>query len=160
MKDSEVIKKSEEIIKEILKLTQVEAETKVSMEVDEEDSKYLKIDISGDDLGYLIGYKGMTLNSLQSIFGQILSKEIEDIVIVSIDVNNYRVKRKDYLMSLAQRAMREALDTGQNIALPPLSAYERRVIHMTLKSEEDVTTESEGEGYDRHIVVKIVKKQK
>ncbi|MFC1780244.1 protein jag [Patescibacteria group bacterium] len=158
MKDSEVIKKGEGIIQEMLKLTQVEATAKVSMEVDEEDNKYLKVDVSGDDLGYLIGYKGMTLNSLQSIFGQILSKEIEDIVTVSIDINNYRAKRKDYLVSLAQRAMQEALDSGQNVELPPLSAYERRVIHMTLKSEEGVTTESEGEGFDRHVVIKIVKK--
>jgi spoIIIJ-associated protein len=155
MKDSEIVKFSEETIKRILDLLQFETEVKVSVEPDEEDKRIVKINITGDDLGYLIGYKGSCLNSLQMIFGQILSKKIGEMQTVLIDVNDYREKRKQYLTSLAQRASEEARESGQSVALPPQSPFERRIVHMALKEEDGVTTESEGEGFDRHVVIKL-----
>jgi len=160
MKDSEIIKKAEEYIKEFLKYLNIDCKSKVSMEADEADEKYLKVIIEGDDLGYLIGYRGKTLNALQVIFGQIISNEAGGIIRVLIDVNDYRQRRKEYLGSLAYRAVREVRDSGQSVDMPALSAYERRIVHMTLKGEEDIKTESEGEDEDRHIVIKPVKKGK
>jgi spoIIIJ-associated protein len=89
------------------------------------------------------------------IVAQIISKEVGEPIMVLVDVNEYRKRRNDYLKSLAQRAVQEAKDNNQDVELPPLSAFERRVIHIALKGENGVTTESVGEGEERHIVIKI-----
>ena len=157
MKDSEKIKKATGIIDELLKLFDIEVEKAISMEVDTEDEEFLKVDLRGDNLGMLIGYKGNTLNALQLIFAQILSTQLDEVVTVLIDINDYRQKREKYLKSLGLKAARQAMENKQDVELPPLSAYERRIIHMALKGEEGVSTESIGEGFDRHIVVKIEK---
>lgn len=156
MQDSEVIKTGEKIINDLIKLLGVDAELKVAVEIDEDEKKYLRVDIEGDELGFLIGYRGKTLNSIQSIFTQMLVRQLEgeEVMAVCIDVNNYRERRKSYLKSLALRAATEAKESGQNIELPALSPYERRIVHLALKKEEGVSTESEGEGDERHVVVK------
>lgn len=159
MKDAEIIKKAEKTLGKILKFLEIQTKVKVSMEVDESDEKYLSAVIEGDNLGYLIGYRGTTLNSFQKIFNIIISCEVGEPIKVLVDVNSYRQRRKEYLKSLAQRAVQEALESDQNIELQPLSAFERRVIHMVLKDEKGIMTESEGEGEDRHIVIKIDKKE-
>jgi spoIIIJ-associated protein len=160
MHDSDIIKKGDERIKELLELLKIKGKVKTSMEVDEVDQRYLKILIEGDNLGYLIGYRGKNLNALQFLFGQILSQEINELIKVQIDVNDYRQRRKEYLKSLAYRAVKEAKESGQDTELPPLSPFERRIVHMTLKDEEGIKTESEGVGEDRHIVIKITKTEK
>jgi spoIIIJ-associated protein len=160
LKDSEIIKKSEEIISKILDLLDVKCKKEISMGIDEMEKKYLKVTIEGEDLGYLIGYRGNTLNSLQLIFAQMLSSEIGEVVTVLIDVNEYRKRREDYLRSLAYRASRQAKESGQDVELPPLPALERRIVHLTLKGEEGIITESEGEGEARHIILKIDKNTK
>jgi spoIIIJ-associated protein len=155
VKDNEVIKKAEEIIKEMIGLLNIRAKHSVSMEVDEADEKFLKVTIEGEDIGHVIGYRGNTLNALQLIFSQMLSREIGENVTVLVDVNGFRERRKRYLESLALRAVQQARESKQDIELPPLSPYERRVIHILLKKEEDISTESVGEGEDRHIVIKF-----
>ena len=160
MKDSQVIKKAEEIINKILSFFDISMDSKVSMEVDDQDARFLKVVIEGEDLGRLIGYRGNTLNSLQLIFAQILSSEIGEPIPVLIDVNGYRDRRSKYLESLALRAAREAKESGQDIELPPLGAFERRIVHLHLKKEKGVSTISEGEGRERHIIVKIDKEKK
>ena len=154
MKDSEIIKVAEEYIKKLLDSVAKDYKVKVSMEVDEADEKFLKVSVEAEDVGYLIGYRGKTLNAFQAILGQMLSRDAKQIIRVLIDVNDYRQRRREYLKSLAYRAVKEVRDSGQSVDMPPLSAYERRIIHMTLKEEEDVRTESEGEGEERHIVIK------
>ncbi len=158
MKDTEIIKKCEEVLKEILDHLNLDTKMKVSMEIDEEDEKYLRANIEGDDLGNLIGYRGNNLNALQIILSRILVSELDEPIKILVDINNYREKRKEYLISLARKAMQEAVESGQDVGLQPLSAFERRIIHMALKDDNKVTTESEGEGEDRHVIVKINKK--
>ena len=153
MKDQEVIKKADKIAQEMVKMLGIEAEVKTSMEADEEDKKYLSVVVEGEDLGGLIGYKGRNLNSFQLLYAQILSNEVGEPMPVVVDVNNYRQRRKEYLISLAHRAMLEVRESGQQMELPPLSPFERRIIHIALKKEEGVRTESEGEGVDRHIII-------
>jgi spoIIIJ-associated protein len=155
MTDKQIIQEAQNLIDEFLKLLEIEALTKLSMEVDDDDSKFLKVAVEGEDLGNLIGYKGNTLSALQTIFAQILSKETKEAITVMLDINGYREKRKKYLQSLALRACEEAKESKQNVELPPLSSFERRVVHMTLKNEKGITTESEGEGEERHVVVKV-----
>lgn len=145
---------------ELLGFLGVQAERKVSMEVDDSDSKFLKVSIEGEELGYLIGYRGGTLNSFQLIFSQILAGELGESVPLLIDIAGYRKRREGDLESLALRAAREARESGQNVELPPLNAFERRIVHLVLKKEEGVETESEGEGEDRHVIVKVDKKDK
>lgn len=155
MKDKEIVKKAEELIRELLSLLSVTANVSVAVNVDEAEEKYVHIEITGEDLGGLIGYRGNTLNAVQVIFSQMMSKEVGEIIPILIDVNDFRKRRAEYLKSLAQRAAREATESNQDVELPPLSPYERRIIHLTLKNEEGVVTESKGEGDERRVVVKI-----
>lgn len=153
MTDKKLVEKAEEVIEKFIDMLEVDVEKSVSVEVDSDDSKYVKVEIEGEDLGSLIGYKGRTLSSLQTIYAQVLSNQLGEIVNVMLDVNGYRAKRNEYLESLALRVAQEAKESGQNVELLPLSAYERRIIHMKLKEDPDVTTESTGEGRERHVVV-------
>lgn len=157
MKDTEVIKKSDQIVSKLVDMLSVECEKKIAMEVDDDEEKYLKISIEGDDVGSLIGYRGKTLNAIQLIVSQMIARDLEDRIRVLVDVNNYRERRKEYLQSLGRKAAAQAQENNQSVELPPLSPYERRIIHMSLKDVDGVETESEGEGRDRHIVVKVKK---
>ncbi|MDD3646948.1 MAG: KH domain-containing protein [Candidatus Dojkabacteria bacterium] len=153
MKDKELVKKAEEIFGKMLSVLEPEAKAEISLEIDEHDKKFLKVIVEGENLGFLIGYRGGTLNSLQMILSQIISNKAGEHVSVLLDMNNYRERRNDYLKSLASRAIEEVQETGQKVALPPLTAFERRVIHLSLQDNDEVKTESEGEGIDRHIVI-------
>ena len=153
--EEKLIKGAEEIIKKLLELLKIDAETEISMEMDEEDSQFLRVAITGNELGTLIGFRGNTLNALQTIFSQMLSRKVGEIVPVLVDVNDFRKRRTEYLKSLGLQAVQEARESKQDVELPHLSAYERRVIHLALKEEKGVKTESRGEGDERRIVVKI-----
>lgn len=158
MKDSERIENAQAVIEKILGLMGVDADIKASVKSDDTEKKYLEIIIEGEELGYLIGFRGKTLNALQTIVSQILFKGDAEMMPTVVDVNNYRQRRNEYLLSLAARAAAEARETKQNIELPPLSSFERRVVHLALKDEQDIVTESTGIGQDRHIVVKFTPK--
>ncbi|MBU0975650.1 MAG: R3H domain-containing nucleic acid-binding protein [Patescibacteria group bacterium] len=153
MKDKDLIKKAEEIVSKVLKALEPEASAKVTIETDEDEKKFIKVVVEGENLGFLIGYRGGTLNALQMIFSQIISNQAGEHISVLLDINNYRERRDDYLKSLAGRAVEEVKENSQKVALPPLTAFERRIIHLTLQDDKDVRTESEGEGSDRHIVI-------
>lgn len=154
MKDTKIIKIAEEKMVDLLELMGIEAVIKTEINQKEE-RKIVNIVIEGDDLGLLIGYRGNTLRSIQRIFSQIMYNKLEDDVSVLVDVNGYREKRESYLKSLAQKAANQAKESGQDVELTPLSSYERRIIHITLKEDEEVSTESKGEGSERRVVVKI-----
>ena len=156
MIQKELIKNAEDIAKKFLKLLEIEASCKADL-LTEGEEKVLKVSIDGDDLGLLIGYRGNTLNAIQLLFTQMLKIDREEGINVLVDVNNYRVRRNEYLCSLAKKACDEARESKQDIELAPLSSYERRVIHMALQTEKNIKTESAGEGEERHIVVKFIK---
>jgi len=158
MKDSDQIKKAQEVLKELLELLGVEAEAQIAVKIGEDERKFLEITVNGENLGYLIGYRGKTLSALQTVFMQIMYRGSEESLPVVIDINNYRQRRNEYLISLAERAAVEARESKQNIELPPLSGFERRIVHLALKNEQDIVTESTGMGADRHIVVKFTSK--
>ena len=113
----------------------------------------IEINITGDDLGFLIGYRGEVLNSLQTILSSIANKNNKSRIRVILDIENYRNKRKGVLEALAVKVSKTVLKTGKAITLEPMSAYERKIIHSKLQDNKYVTTHSVGEEPNRRIVI-------
>ncbi len=114
------------------------------------------ISIVSSDPQFLIGQNGQTLLELQRIFRMVLSKKLQQNMYVNVDVNNYRRKKVMYLKNLAKNVADEVFLNRTKKILPPMSAYERRIIHAELAARPDVVTESQGEGEDRCVVVSPV----
>ena len=118
-----------------------------------EDEKELSIDLSGDDMGVLIGKRGQTLDSLQYLASLIVNKESEDYIRVKVDTENYRKRRQDTLENLAKNIAFKVKRTKRTVSLEPMNPYERRIIHSALQNDKFVTTHSEGDEPFRHVVV-------
>lgn len=112
------------------------------------------LDISGDDLGLLIGWRGETLRALQTVLNLMLGEE-EDSEgrRVVLDVERYRARREDQVRELALRLAGRVKRSGERYALDPMQAYERRVVHMTLADDDGVRTESSGREPARRVVI-------
>lgn len=124
-----------------------------TVEVNTDETDAYRIHIATEETGIIIGYHGRTLESFQMILSMIISKQLGSIK-VYVNVNDYREKREESLMYLAQRAAERVLETGRPVELTSLSPAERRVVHLTLSGDERVDTESEGDGERRVLVVK------
>jgi len=133
-------------------LSKLGVDAKISIIIDEEGAYRVHIDT--DDTGLLIGFHGQTLESLQIILGLLVSRQTGSWQKVYLNVGDYREKREETLMHMAQRAAERALAMKRPVELTRLSAAERRVIHLTLSGDERVATESTGEGRDRRLIVK------
>ena len=118
-----------------------------------EEEKELSIDLSGDDMGVLIGKRGQTLDSLQYLVSLIVNKESTDYIRVKVDTENYRKRRQDTLENLAKNIAFKVKRTKRTVSLEPMNPYERRIIHSALQNDKFVTTHSEGEEPFRHVVV-------
>lgn len=117
----------------------------------------VEVVIDGEDIGYLIGYRGETLNSLQVILTTIANKNYSSRVRVMLDIQGYREKRKNVLEDLAVKISKTVLKTGKAVTLEPMSAYERKIIHNKLQENEKVTTYSIGEEPYRRVVISKIK---
>ncbi|MBI5019797.1 KH domain-containing protein [Candidatus Gottesmanbacteria bacterium] len=124
----------------------------VTVTTDETDA--FRVNISTEETGLLIGHHGKTLESLQVILGIIVSKKLGRWVKTYVNVGDYREKREEALMHMAQRAAERALASGRPVELSRLSPAERRIIHLTLSGDERIITESSGEGDERVLLVK------
>lgn len=113
----------------------------------------LILDISGDNSGLLIGKKGATLDALQYIVSKVVNRSNEERNHIIVDTSNYRGRRHDTLVSLGQRMAKKALKTRKPVAINGLSAHDRRIIHMTLKNETEVSTKSRGDGAFKKVVI-------
>lgn len=111
------------------------------------------IDIQGEDAGLIIGRRGETLRALQYVVNIVRGRQDEEPTPVVVDVEQYRGRREKQLGALASRMAERAISGGRPVALEPMSAADRRVIHMALADDKGVTTESSGEGAQRHIVI-------
>lgn len=145
------IKTTKEVTEELLKLLLLEAKVEVSEDVE---NKAINVAIETEEPGILIGYHGETLSSLQLMLGIMVSKKINEWIRVVINVGDYREKREEVLKRMALSAAQKAKFSQESVTLPPLSGNERRMIHLVLTDNPDVTTESEGEGDERRVVVK------
>lgn len=144
----EIISKTAE---ELLK--QLEVEATVSVQNDEEEG--YKLNIETPETGLLIGYHGEVVNSIQVLLGIMVYKKSNEWVRIVVDVGDYRQKREESIKRIAEEKAEEVITTGQSVALPYLSPLERRIVHITLAENPKVYSESEGEGKDRHIVIKL-----
>ena len=123
------------------------------------DAKYdeaqnnLDIDLSGDEMGVLIGKRGQTLDSLQYLVSLVVNKGTNEYIRVKLDTENYRKRRKDTLENLAKNIAFKVKRTKRSVSLEPMNPYERRIIHSALQNDRYVTTHSEGEEPFRHVVV-------
>jgi len=111
------------------------------------------LDIKGEDMGRIIGKEGATLKSLEIIVSSIMARMVGERVRVFIDADGYKEKRGKALERLAQDVVDEVSQSGKEKVMPPMSAADRRIIHMYLKDSAKVSTFSKGEGRDRRLVI-------
>lgn len=117
----------------------------------------MDIELSGDEMGILIGKRGQTLDSLQYLVSLVVNKDVENYIRVKVDTENYRKRRKDTLENLAKNISYKVKRTKRPVSLEPMNPYERRIIHSALQNDKYVTTYSEGEEPFRHVVVVLKK---
>ncbi len=113
----------------------------------------ITLDVTGRDLGALIGWRGETLRALQSVTNVMVGKHLDEGERVIVDVERYRQRREHTVREIALRAARQVKMTGDAITLDAMQAFERRAIHLALESDPDVTSSSIGEDPDRRVVV-------
>ena len=119
--------------------------------------KVLEVELSGDEMGVLIGKRGQTLDSLQYLISLVVNRGSEDYIHVKVDTENYRNRRKVTLENLAKNIAYKVRKNRQAVSLEPMNPYERRIIHSALQSDKYVTTHSEGEEPFRRVVVTLKK---
>lgn len=129
---------------------------KVSIDVENKEDE-INIELSGDDMGVLIGKRGQTLDSLQYLTSIVVNKGRKEYIRVKIDTENYRLRRKETLENLAKNLAYKAKRTKNPVSLEPMNPYERRIIHSALQNDKYVTTHSEGEEPYRKVIITPVK---
>lgn len=125
-----------------------------SVEVSTDETGAYRVGIDTEETGLLIGFHGKTLESFQIILGMLVSKELGKWTKTYVNVGDYREKREEALMHMAQQAAERALTMGRAVELTRLSPSERRVVHLTLSGDDRIETESVGEGNSRVLLVK------
>lgn len=147
------ISESKQFLSEMLAAMEIKADIKI-----QDDDESLKISLTGPDMGILIGYRGETLDALQYLVSLVVNKKHgEEYKRVSIDTENYRVKREETLKRLARRIADKVYRTSKSVKLEPMNPYERRIIHSELQDDLNVETHSEGEEPYRKVVVDLKK---
>jgi spoIIIJ-associated protein len=137
-------------LESVLGLLGVEVEVDIDIE---EDGLHCDLNTSSEDGGLLIGRHGATLDALQYLTLRVLQAEGFERMRITLDVAGYRTRREKTLQKLAQNAADKVLDTNRPYHFEPMSAMERRVVHMAILEIEGLSTESEGEGRNRHVVI-------
>lgn len=122
--------------------------------IEKEDNRLL-IEIKGENLGFLIGYRGETLYDLQNIISSIANKNVDNRVSVILDIENYRQKREKTLYDLALKVASTVIKTRKSVTLEPMKPYERKIIHSALQENNKVTTKSIGKEPRRRVVISL-----
>ena len=122
-----------------------------------EDDKVYEVELSGKEMGLLIGKRGQTLDSLQYLTNLAVNKHSDGYIKVKLDTEDYRQRRKDTLENLAKNIAYKVKRTKRPVSLEPKNPFERRVIHSALQGDRYVETHSEGEEPFRHVVVTLKK---
>ena len=127
----------------------------IQVHVHTDEEGYIRVDMQGDPSGVLIGRRGETLDSLQYLTSLYVNKGQSDYTRVTLDTENYRAKREDTLVRLANRMANRAVKSGRRVSLEPMNPYERRILHSALQGNQAVETHSEGEEPNRHVVITL-----
>ena len=141
-------------LEKILKAMNIQA--KIEVDINEEDG-VVQINLSGDDMGILIGKRGQTLDSLQYLTSLVINKESDNYLKVKLDTENYRERRRETLENLAKNIAYKVKRTRKQVVLEPMNPYERRIIHSALQNDKYVETHSEGEEPYRKVVITLKK---
>lgn len=136
----------------------MDIDSNINIDYDEENNT-MDIDVSGPDMGILIGKRGQTLDALQYLISLYVNKKSESYIRVKLDTENYRSRRKDTLENLAKNIAFKVKRTKRSFTLEPMNPYERRIIHSALQNDRYVSTRSEGEEPYRRVVVYLKKYQ-
>jgi len=134
----------------ILNNMEVEAEIRVN-----EDDENIVVDVNGDDIGIIIGRRGETMDALQYLTSLVVNKGYEDYKRVILNVENYRQKREETLVKLANRLAEKVVKYKKPVTLEPMNPYERRIIHSSLQGHKYVETYSTGEEPKRKVVITL-----
>ncbi|MDO5151234.1 MAG: RNA-binding cell elongation regulator Jag/EloR [Oscillospiraceae bacterium] len=148
--EAQVKEVSEKFLKDVFKAMEMEVNIDITLNKEEE---CVYVELSGDEMGLLIGKRGQTLDALQCILKNVINKEIGGHLRVKMDTENYRKRREDTLVSLANNIASKVKRTRTSVELEAMRSYERRIIHSTLQDNKYVETKSEGEEPYRHVVV-------
>lgn len=133
----------------------VDVETKLN-----EEEKELEVNLTGGEMGILIGKRGQTLDSLQYLVSLVVNKKTDEYLRVKLDTENYRARRKETLETLAKNIAYKVKRTKRSVALEPMNPYERRIIHSALQNDKYVFTRSEGEESFRHVVISLKREER
>ena len=147
--EKEKIKKA---VEEFFEKMTFSTEIKVENFSEEPETVVINVEIAEPQI--LIGEKGQTLNEIQGLLARILNKKQKEVFYINLDINDYKKKKIEYLKNLARDLADEAVLTKEVKYLPPMPAYERRIIHLELTKRTDIATESEGEEPERKVVIK------
>ncbi len=148
---AQLISQAESFLKDVFASMHIEVNISSSFGTD----NTLNVDLSGEEMGILIGKRGQTLDSLQYLTSLVINKGTEEYVRIKIDTENYRFRRKETLEKLARNIAFKVKRSRRPVALEPMNPYERRIIHSALQSDRYVTTHSEGEEPYRKVVVTL-----
>ena len=147
------------MVDSILQILEIDADINIREPVTPGDglgSARAVIDISGEDLGMLIGRRGESLMAFQYVVNLVMTRRYPGRGSVTIDVEEYRRRREQQLISLAERMADRVREDGDPITLEPMSAAERRLVHLALVDDPDVETNSTGEGDSRKVVISLL----
>lgn len=149
---------AKEILRELLTRMNVDADVVAvdnpsTVPLSPEDPPTIFLDVLGHDLGMLIGRRGDHLAQIQYLINLLVNRRIETYTRVIVDIEGYRSRREESLIGLAERVARQVSRSRRPIQLEPMPPNERRIVHLVLRSNPDVTTESHGEGNNRRITV-------
>lgn len=145
------IKEAQKLTEELFKKLQVEADIKAS-----EVESAVQVNVSGDDLGLLIGYHGETLEALQLLLGLMVNKEVGDEgwIPVNLDIGGWKAQRSQVLKSMVEKAATDIEVSDETSELPPMPASQRRMVHLILADFPNLTSESIGEEPNRKVTIK------
>lgn len=145
---AETRERAARLLREILEHMGVDAEVSAF-----DDGEKIILDAHGGESGLVIGKKGATLDALQYLVNRLVSKRPQEGPLIVVDAEGYRGRREDSLVDMAQRLAEKVVATGRPVPVEPMGAHDRRIVHMALVDHEGVTTESEGEGSARRVVI-------
>ena len=136
-------------------LEHLDMEARVELKEDEE---RIYLNIQGDGGGLLIGRKGQTLDALEYLVNKMVHKNQEGKKRIVVDTENYRTRREDSLVKLAQRLGEKARQLGRPVTISPMNAHDRRIVHLALQNDRSLRTRSEGTGLYRKVIISPDKK--
>ncbi len=145
---------TESVVSKLLHKMGLEAQVNAHFdESDKPDRRSIRVDVRGRDLSAMIGRHAETLNAFQYVASLMVGKEAQEFVQLTVDVEGFRARREKQLRQMAQRMADQALKMGRRVAMEPMSAAERRIVHMELQGHPAVTTESTGEEPRRKVTI-------